>query len=86
MLGTKDELIPVSTAKAFKENVESDGLRCDLVLYESQKHGFFNYKKDSYYYFMETLRQTDKFLISIGYLDGIALIEETQAKEDTMVK
>jgi acetyl esterase/lipase len=74
MLGTNDKLIPVSTAKAFKEKVESMGSRCDLILYENQQHGFFNYER-SCEAFMQTLRQTDVFLISIGYFDGKPLIE-----------
>jgi len=72
-LGTKDDLIPVETAKLYKHKMEDDGNRCDLFLYENQKHGFFNYREDSKdgnKYFNETLIQTDLFLESIGYLHG----------------
>jgi len=72
-LGTKDDLIPVETAKLYKQKMELAGSRCDLFLYEDQRHGFFNYRddsKDGNKYFTETLVQTDLFLESIGYLRG----------------
>ena len=72
-LGTKDQLIPVETAKLFKQKMELAGNRCDLFFYEDQNHGFFNYRddsKDGNKYFTESLVQTDLFLESIGYLRG----------------
>jgi len=62
-LGTKDKLIPVETAKKYKELMEKAGVRNDLHIYEGQKHGFFNKIK-----YKETLQQADKFLVSLGYL------------------
>jgi acetyl esterase/lipase len=62
-LGTKDKLIPVSTAEEFKKIMESNGDRCDLHLYEGQPHGFFKDAK-----FKETLAEMDNFLVSIGWL------------------
>ena len=63
MLGTQDNLIPVATAEAWKAKMDELGVRCDLVLYEDQPHGFFNKAK-----FKETLAETDRFLTSLGYL------------------
>lgn len=63
-LGTKDKLIPVSTAESFKQKIESVGSRCDLILYKDQGHGFFNQKK-----FKEDISsKVDAFLQSIGYI------------------
>ncbi|WP_339741072.1 alpha/beta hydrolase [uncultured Sunxiuqinia sp.] len=79
-LGTKDDLVPVETAKRFKKNMEVAGNRCDLFLYEDQKHGFFNYRegnKDGNRYFTETMEQTDIFLESIGYLRGKPTIRKS---------
>jgi acetyl esterase len=42
------------------------GVRCELVIYEGKGHGFFNAGK-SYY---ETVIAADKFLASLGWLDG----------------
>lgn len=64
-LGTMDKHIPVTTAKKYKIRMEEKGGRCDLFLYQDQPHGFFNEAK---YY--ETLLETDRFLISLGYLKG----------------
>ncbi len=44
MLGTKDDLIPVATAKRFEQTVVDAGGRCDLKLYVGGVHGFFNRK------------------------------------------
>ena len=62
-LGTKDKLIPVSTAKKFKAKVEEQSGRCELHLYPNQPHGFFNVKK-----YNETLQATDQFLVSLGFI------------------
>ncbi len=62
-LGTKDKLIPVATAKKYKELMEKAGVRSDLHIYQGQKHGFFNKHK-----YKETLQEADKFLVSLGYL------------------
>ena len=65
-LGTEDDLIPVSTAEKFKKDMETAGNRCDLFLYEGQKHGFFNFRNTGYY--EKTVRETETFLKSLGYL------------------
>ena len=65
-LGTKDRYIPVSTAENFKRKMEEAGNRCDLFLYEGQKHGFFNYQHPDYY--RKTLLEAARFLESLGYI------------------
>ncbi len=85
-LGTKDNLIPVSVVERFKANMDKAGVRCETVFYEGQGHGFFNAKADDKpkskkkpkkeaaaagrNYFQETLLATDKFLTSLGWLQG----------------
>lgn len=64
-LGTKDNLIPVSTAKSFKRKIESVGSRCDLFLYENEGHGFFNQKT----FHQDILSKVDAFLRSIDYIN-----------------
>ncbi len=65
-LGTRDNLIPVATAEKYKKLMEEAGSRCDLHLYKDQPHGFFRKKL----FKEKTLIETDKFLVSIGYLKG----------------
>ena len=67
-LGTNDKLIPVETAKYYKTVMERVGSRCDLHLYEGEGHGFFNYRSIGNY--DKTVLETDRFLISMGYLTG----------------
>ncbi|WP_035806491.1 alpha/beta hydrolase [Lunatimonas lonarensis] len=65
-LGTADRLIPVETVQYYRVVMEKVGSRCDLFLYEGAGHGFFNYGNIDYY--TQTLRESDRFLQSIGYL------------------
>ena len=68
-LGTRDRLVPVKTAQAYKQKMEQLGSRCDLFLYEGQPHGFFN-RSRSPKHFVKTVTEMDRFLISLGYLKG----------------
>lgn len=56
----------ITTGKYFKVVMDAVGSRCDLLLYEGQKHGFFGYQKGTKY-FEETLQEMIKFLSSIGF-------------------
>lgn len=65
MIGTKDEYVPVETVKKYQESMRNAGQRCDVILYEGEPHGFFNYPKDKY---MPTLAAMDEFLVSLNFL------------------
>lgn len=69
-LGTADKLIPVSVVERFKSGMEKAGVRCETRYYEDQPHGFFNAGKNNNKYYVETLRETDLFLASLGWLQG----------------
>lgn len=71
-LGTEDRLIPVETAEVYKKKMEVVGSRCDLFIYEGQKHGFFNFKNTENY--QKTLREADNFLVSLGYIEAQSTI------------
>ena len=81
-LGTKDKLIPVSTAEKYKDLMATSGQRCDLHLYEGKPHGFFNYRdgKNTFYY--QTVIEADKFLTSLGYLEGQPTLRNNASKTD----
>lgn len=64
--GTNDKTTPVISSKEYKQKMEEVGSRIDLHLYEGAEHSFFNKGN----YFVETLRETDKFLVSLGYING----------------
>ncbi|EPR69838.1 lipase, putative esterase [Cyclobacterium qasimii M12-11B] len=63
LLGTKDQLIPVATAKYYKTAMEKLGSYCELILYEGQPHGFFNFKNREIY--DQTIMETEAFLKKI---------------------
>ena len=70
-LGTEDHGIPVETAKRYKQKMEENGNRCDLMLYEGQKHGFFRFREESQNnnkFFWKTLMDADDFLVSLGII------------------
>lgn len=73
LVGTQDNLIPVETAKYYQTVMQKVGSRCDLVLYKDQPHGFFNFSHKEYY--IKTVYEMDKFLESLGYLEGEPNIE-----------
>ncbi len=68
-LGTKDTLIPVATAEKYNRLMAAVGSRCDLHLYEGQPHGFFN-RNRSEEHFLKTVTEMDRFLESLGYING----------------
>ena len=53
----------MATAEAYKAKMDELGVRCDLILYDDQEHGFFNKAK-----YEETLQAADDFLVSLDYL------------------
>jgi len=63
-LGTKDNLIPVTTVQYYKTVMEKVGSRCDLILYEGMGHGFFG----KGIYLEKTLVEADVFLRSLGFI------------------
>ena len=65
-LGTKDRLIPVSVVERFQSKLEQAGAGCEVRLYDGQAHGFFNREP----FQSRTLLETDKFLGSLGWLEG----------------
>jgi len=79
-LGTKDKLIPTSTAQAYKKQMTDKGQRCDLFLYEGQGHGFFNFKNKEYY--IRTVIEADKFLASLGFLKGTPTLQNKPDASD----
>ncbi len=65
--GRNDSTVPYATAEAFQRAMQAKGNRCDLVGYEGQGHGFFNFGNEKGRY-EETVAAMDEFLVSIGWL------------------
>ena len=74
-LGTKDNLIPVATAEKYRDLMKKAGVKSELFLYEGQPHGFFNKGKSKKSY-AKTVKEMDRFLVSLGYLEKEASAEK----------
>jgi acetyl esterase/lipase len=63
-LGTKDNLIPVSTMERFQKNMKEAKAVCELHLYEGEGHGFFNKDPSK----ADTVKKTEAFLRGLGWI------------------
>ncbi len=70
--GKGDTTVPYRTAEVFTEAMHKAGNRCELVGFENQKHGFFNFGRDDNSSYKQTVAAMDRFLVSLGYLPPAA--------------
>ncbi|HSH09471.1 MAG TPA: hypothetical protein VK995_03730, partial [Oceanipulchritudo sp.] len=73
--GTEDATVPFPLIEAFRAKSVSLGNRCELVAYEGQLHGFFNFERMNSVIFFDTMYRLDAFLVSLGYLEGLPEIK-----------
>jgi acetyl esterase/lipase len=73
--GRADTSVPFSQMEMFTEKMKHAGNRCELVGYDDQPHGFFNYVRGDKF-FGDTLKRADEFLTSLGYLSGKPRVDE----------
>jgi acetyl esterase/lipase len=66
--GKADTTVPYRTVELFTKKMTELGNRCELVGFDGQAHGFFNYGRGGSQMYSETLKQADEFLVSLGYL------------------
>lgn len=78
-LGSEDALISVETARDFQSQLKKFGVKCELHVYEGQKHGFYGTGNPQYYY--ETVIAADKFLASLGWLQGPPTLTKPASKK-----
>lgn len=69
-LGDNDKLIPVATAEAFRDSLQTQGVVSELVVYKGQSHGFFNHGRNDNQFYNATVVASDKFLEKLGWLSG----------------
>lgn len=67
-LGTKDKLIPVSTAQKFQSDSEAVGLTSELHLYDGRQHGFFNETQNGGKDYRDTMTKSVEFLQRLGWI------------------
>jgi acetyl esterase/lipase len=66
--GKADTTVPYATVEAFTKKMQAAGNRCELVGFDGENHGFFNYRPGGNKAYDETLRKAEEFLASLGYL------------------
>jgi acetyl esterase len=74
--GKDDQVVPYETVAAFAKAMQAAGNKCELFGYDGQGHGFFNYGRARNEMFVATLKQADKFLAGLGYLEGEPTLED----------
>jgi len=74
--GTADKTVPFENVERFEKRMKAVGARCELVAFEGKGHGFFNYGRDGNKAYIATVRAADKFLASLGWLEGEPTLEE----------
>jgi acetyl esterase/lipase len=68
--GRADSTVPYATAELFANRMIAEGVRCVLVGFDGENHGFFNFGRDGNKAYTQTLRKADEFLGSLHYLAG----------------
>ena len=66
--GTNDDLL--LGANFMERQMQKASCRIELVTYEGESHGFFNFGRGDNSKFRDTLSRTDQFLVSLGWLAG----------------
>jgi acetyl esterase len=66
--GTADETVPYAEVEKFCADARNLHNSCEVFAYEDATHGFFNPGPDEGKWYRETLLETDRFLMNLGYL------------------
>ena len=70
-LGTKDKLVPVATARRFRDRMQKVSAQSVLHLFEGRTHGFFNHGRGDGKDYQASVYQMDTFLAGLGFLAGL---------------
>ncbi len=78
-LGDSDKLIGVPVLREFEAAMKAAGARCDAFVYPGAAHGFFNQEPHR----SRTLAESDKFLVSLGWLTSAVAVAQPAAAPAT---
>jgi len=67
LVGSEDTTTPVTGHKLFARRMKEKQRSCELVIWDGQKHGFFNARGNNENYW-ETLGSMEKFLGALNFL------------------
>lgn len=66
--GKADTTVPYRTVEAYTNRARLLGGTCELVGYEGQQHGFFNFGRGGNEYYEKTTARMIEFLTALGYM------------------
>ena len=66
--GSTDRVLPIDNSVVFAKKVKKKKNFCEVVVYEGQGHGFFNFNV-SFDLYQGTLLTLDDFLVSQGFIE-----------------
>lgn len=67
--GTMDRVVPVAGVRKFCRKMRWRRNACELIEFEGQGHGFFNFNVDPRSY-EATISSADRFLVDLGFLEA----------------
>lgn len=79
--GTADRTVRFENVERFRRSMAEADRRCELMAWQGAGHGFFNRGRGDGTDFGETTRSLERFLQSLGYVDGLP----TFASEGTSI-
>jgi acetyl esterase len=79
-VGDQDGLLPPDDLKLVLDTCQKAGIRMESVVYPGEGHSFFSVN-DSLDRFLETTVASDKFLASLGWVQGPPTLTMDQVKE-----
>jgi len=68
--GTADTTVPFESVERFRDKMIEAGNTCELMPFEGEKHGFFNFSRNKEE-FEQTMAAADRFLVTQGFLKPI---------------
>lgn len=68
--GKADAVIPFASIEAYAKATLALGNRCEVVGYDEQGHGFFNFGRAGNAMYSDTVAKVDTFLVSLGWLSA----------------
>ncbi|TDU63134.1 acetyl esterase/lipase [Prosthecobacter fusiformis] len=80
LVGSEDGLLLPAKVKEFQNMCQAAGVRMDATIYPGEGHGFFGIgrSRDRFY---DTVRETEKFLASLGWITGEPTLTHEQVTE-----
>ena len=74
--GEQDMTCFVIFSNYFTDVMRQHNNDCQLVIYEGEPHGFFNYGRNNNGPFIDTVKRMDDFLVKLGYLPAVPKASE----------